>query len=448
MKLLPHQIEDAAFLAARPKAAMFSEMGTGKTRAALEAIQLIGCPRVLIIAPPIALTMWSAEAEDHLVRGTYVARTGTDLQKLTAADNLVITTYALATKFADRLRHLGWGVMICDESHALKSIGTAAKPVKRTKAILGDQGIHRNCEHVWLLTGTPVTRWADDLYPAMRSLWPEKLDEIGNPKSLSRFRMRYCITQLKRFHPRQPLTQVVVGSRNLDELNELLFGEDPVAVRRRMKDVVADMPALTYSTYTVAREHVEGLTNAWSKYSGMSDNELVQSLSKSDEGLATVRRLLGMSKVKAAAAEIIDQVEAGHRPLLVFAWHRDVIDGLQTALQNAGLNARTLTGATRPHDRDRAIASFNDKNVDVLVAQLAAAGVSINLQKGGSRCIFVERDWSPANMSQAIARLWRMGQLDHVQVDYFDSDHKLDQIVATMLARKAGAHARIVGDAA
>jgi SWI/SNF-related matrix-associated actin-dependent regulator 1 of chromatin subfamily A len=240
----------------------------------------------------------------------------------------------------------------------------------------------------------------------------------------------------------------VVGSRNLDELNTLLFEDEPVAVRRRMKDVVADMPALTYSTYTVAQSQVEGLSDAWKAYSGMSDQQLAYKLSKGEEGLATVRRLLGESKVKAAAAEIIDQVEAGHKPLLVFAWHRNVIQGLADLFIDADLNARELTGSTPQVVRDRAIEMFNDKSIDVLVAQIAAAGVSINLQKGGSRCIFVERDWSPANMSQAIARLWRMGQLDHVQVDYFDAAHKLDKIVATMLARKASAHARIVGDAA
>ena len=443
MKLLPHQIEDAAFLAARPKAAMFSEMGTGKTRAALEAVKLTGTARVLIIAPPIALTMWAAEAEDHLGRTTYIARTGTDLKALTAASCLVITTYALATKYADRLRDLGWGILICDESHALKSVSA-----KRTKAILGDKGIHRGCDRTWLLTGTPVTRWADDLYPAMRSLWPEKLDGIGNPKSLSRFRLRYCITQLKQFHPRQKPVQVVVGSRNLEELNTLLFQDEPVAVRRRMKDVVADMPALTYATYTVAQERTEGLTDAWKAYAKMSDQQLAHKLSQGEEGLATARRLLGVSKVKAAAAEIIDQVEAGHKPLLVFAWHREVIENLMTTLTLADLEVWDITGQTSQKSRDVAIELFNAREIDVLVAQIAAAGVSINLQQGGSRCIFVERDWSPANMSQAIARLWRMGQQDHVQVDYFDSGHKLDDIVRVMLARKAGAHAKITEDAA
>ena len=66
MKLLPHQIEDAKFLASRQIAGCFNGMGTGKTRTALEALIEADMLRAVIIGPPISLRMWAAEAADHM----------------------------------------------------------------------------------------------------------------------------------------------------------------------------------------------------------------------------------------------------------------------------------------------------------------------------------------------------------------------------------------------
>ena len=68
MKLLPHQIEDAQFLASKSFAGCFSGMGSGKTLTALEAcrhVMVLG-DTVLIVGPPISLFMWAAEFTRHL----------------------------------------------------------------------------------------------------------------------------------------------------------------------------------------------------------------------------------------------------------------------------------------------------------------------------------------------------------------------------------------------
>jgi hypothetical protein len=60
-QLLPHQIEDAQFLASKAFAGCFSGMGSGKTLAALEALRLAlksptsGTKTAIIVGPPIAL---------------------------------------------------------------------------------------------------------------------------------------------------------------------------------------------------------------------------------------------------------------------------------------------------------------------------------------------------------------------------------------------------------
>ena len=130
MILLPHQIEDAAFLASRAFAGCFSGMGSGKTRTALEAARLVGANPLIVIAPPIALRMWSREAGDHLGLSVQIIKTGA--AKIDRAVPVVVMSYEIATKRAAELKAIAAtspkAVLICDESHALKS--TTAKRTK------------------------------------------------------------------------------------------------------------------------------------------------------------------------------------------------------------------------------------------------------------------------------------------------------------------------------
>jgi superfamily II DNA or RNA helicase len=137
MKLLPHQIEDAKFLASRKIAGCFNGMGTGKTRTALEALIEADVLKALIIGPPISLRMWANEAADHMnCTPQILAKGSTEIDP--NADTL-ICSYEIATKRQHEL--MMWSrdtlmarrsALICDESHALKST-----KAKRTKAILG-----------------------------------------------------------------------------------------------------------------------------------------------------------------------------------------------------------------------------------------------------------------------------------------------------------------------
>jgi SNF2 family DNA or RNA helicase len=99
----------------------------------------------------------------------------------------------------------------------------------------------------------------------------------------------------------------------------------------------------------------------------------------------------------------------------------------------------------RPHQqqrkKDALQRDFNEGRLDVLVGQIAAMGVSLNLQHGGNRIVVVEEDWSPAIMDQFYARLHRIGQTEHVHVDILQSDDKLSQAVARIASAKRRSHA-------
>jgi SNF2 family DNA or RNA helicase len=463
--LLPHQIEDAAFLASRKFAGNFSGMGSGKTLSALQAIRLLireTAPhraknpsealakvvrehlagvdhrlRVIIVGPPISLRMWQQEFEDFFPAGvTQLIKTGK--AALNPEANAYIMSYDIATKRAKELSALRARVLICDESHALKSV-----KAKRTKAILGHGGLATSVEYAWMLTGTPSTRWNDDLYPFFcRADLPGVKRRCGGA-DMDRFRLRFCITQRRTFPGARYPTVMTVGNRNTDELNEWLF-EGGLAVRRELADVWAAMPPLTINRLQIDPKFSPEVRALLKMLDTKTQREIEHDLAAREPGLSTLRRQLGESKVSDAVKVILERVESGAGALLVGAWHTDVIDALAQTLHDKDLRVGVLDGRTSAADKGRLQDQFNAGQLDVLVGQIAAMGVSLNLQHGGNRILVVEEDWSPDIMDQFFARLHRIGQTEHVHVEVLVTDTKLDSAIARIAGTKRKEHVRLL----
>ena len=434
-QLLPHQIEDAAFLSSRPFAGNFSGMGSGKTLTALEALKQVddGDGYVLIVGPPISLSMWKEEAEEHLGMPAQIVRTGT--AKLNFPNTpIFIMSYQIATKRRDELKKFNILALICDESHALKS-----PKAKRTKAIIGRGGICESAKYTWCLSGTPSTRYHDDMFTFLARADNRGLKALTGKVSLDRFRLRYCITQKKKFSAAQRFpTEITVGNRNTEELNEFIFGGG-LAVRRSLDSVWAEMPPLTINRLQVQLDRDAELTAMLKELNAKTIDQVVMDMASPSEHLSTLRRKLGMAKVKHSVSEIVDRIQAGISPILVGAWHTSVIDELTEVLQEKGIDARKLDGRTTHIARLTLTKAFNAQDLQVLVGQISAMGTSLNLQ-GGSHIICVEEDWSPALMDQFFARCHRIGQANHVHVDIFESDTPLDRAVRKINAAKTRGH--------
>jgi len=440
--LLSHQLEDAAYLARYTVAGNFSGMGSGKTLTALNAVAMVRASCALIVAPPIALYMWAAEAEAALSCDVQIVLTGTEEMRPEAS--VLIMSYAIAAKRAEELKGMGIDVLICDESHALKTWDA-----KRTQALFGPKGLAKYVTYVWPLTGTPVVRWNDDLYPFLLLADPEGMRDRCGGTTPERFQLRYCITQLKKFHSRQRYPKrVVVGNRNTDELRQWIFDpRRPLAVRRELSEVWAAMPPLTQTRLTVPLAKSEEVRAALAGLKKMSQWQIDQALSTNEESMAKMRRVLGTAKVPAAVSEIGERLEAADSAgILVGAWHRDVIDATLQQLKDAhpGRIFAKIDGTVSKEKRKAIQDGFNDGSIDCIVGQIAAMGVAIDLQHGGHNVLIIEEDWSPAIMDQFYARMLRMGQANHVHVDILSGDNGLDKAISRIAAQKAAEHTKIM----
>jgi SWI/SNF-related matrix-associated actin-dependent regulator 1 of chromatin subfamily A len=220
------------------------------------------------------------------------------------------------------------------------------------------------------------------------------------------------------------------GGKNLTELRDAL--QRTCMVRRTKQAVLLELPPKIYSTIPI-------------KISGSENFQLnLRDIERIDDGqaavmsseIATARRGLGLLKVDAAVEHILNIMESKNR-CVVFAYHRDVINALYEKLVSENFFVSVIHGDTPMDKRDRMIQLFqNNKEVaSVLIGQITAAGVGITLT-AADICVFVELDWTPANMAQAIDRLHRIGQKEAVEVHYLVAADTMDDQIITSLRTK------------
>jgi SNF2 family DNA or RNA helicase len=434
--LFPHQDRGATFLASGPGTkGLFFGMGTGKTITSIEAFKRSIANRVLVIAPPIALPMWQREIEAHAETKAAILKTGRT--KIPTCRALVVS-YAIAASRKDELRD--WlaadiSALICDESHALKS-----HIAQRTKAVLGAMGIVSGAYYAWMLTGTPITRWNDDMYPFLcRADTQGMKQRLGGTEKL-KFDLRYTVKQKRQFARLRWPVEMVVGNQNTAELADWVYkGEQPLALRVDLAEVFASMPPLTTNRYDIKLDADAELKAQLEDLEKATLADLQQKLQSKEPALATIRRRIGMAKVKAAVEEIKDRIESGQN-VLVGAWHTEVIDALASALRGKGCIADVIDGRCSSMRKETSQLHWNKGETQVLICQIAAAGVSLNLQHGGTQIVVVEEDWSPSIMDQFYARLWRYGQQQHVHVDILTSANKLDKALGRISRTKEREH--------
>jgi len=266
------------------------EMGTGKTKVALEilrqkCLRLGRVPKTLIIGPSAVQQNWAREVELHtyidpalvqVIDGCTkpngkVLKNPTKKLKLEQVQNpdkeIFITTIAtpkntVKMKKSDRLTEV-WGLieqlgiefLIIDESHNFKSpTGTRTKALHR----LSDQP---QLKYKFILTGSPVLQDALDLWSQMYILNPEILG-----RNFYDFRSQYFYDEnagmpshvhFPSWVPKDEdyfnkLREIGVDEKEIDKmklsnLNDTIYRH----ACRVMKNDVLDLPPRTYQTLKV-----------------------------------------------------------------------------------------------------------------------------------------------------------------------------------------------------
>lgn len=421
------------------------EPGVGKTAALIVAGDIVG-GRQLWLAPAVIIPQTIAEIR-RWRPGATVQHIRTGRATLSPTADVVILSYDLMRRVEiwRQLVSVTWASAVADEGHALGHPSAV-----RTRAFYGARhdspgALYRHCERVWISTGTPVLNHPDELHGHLSRLAPRLIPGLLRRQD---FTDHYCVTINKSFGP------VVVGARNLPELRRVL---GVCASRLTLADVT-DLPALLVDQIPVeisARDRA-AIEASMTEEQRRELHIIVTQIEGGDESkwqrlqamllpLASTRRVTVMAKAQACVDLVRSELDGGADRIVVFGVHVDALRFVAEAC--ARHDARLLNGATTPADRERHLRAFTAGACRVLVASTRVAGFGLNLQ-AGRRAIFLETDWTPAAVDQAIARLYRAGQQRPVHVSMLAVANSIDARVAEVIRRKRTTIDQLLGVAA
>lgn len=441
-KLFPYQLKGASFLAANRHALLAHEMGLGKSVMAIRGLESIRAKKALIICPSVARINWLREFEKWS-ETKWKMRVLTTLKCAPLEHESAICSFDYAVSNYEKLKAHLWDCVVVDECHFLKS-----HEAKRSKAILGSQGIIRSSQRVWLMSGTPAPNHPGELWTMLYTFGVTHL-------KYDDFVDRYCKVRETSYG----LKISGANRQNIPELKQLL---SKIMLRETKDSVGLELPKLTI-THTVVEPGLVDfeILPSFTHYFLPADRraELASELKRQEDTLKTVfnnvegdkdkfpvlaglassvstlRRYVGLQKVEPSIEIVKSAMKyGGIKKLVIFAIHADVIEGLRAGLRE--FKPVVLYGRTDPETRQKNIDRFQkNPKCQIFIANILAAGTAITLT-AAHHVFFVEQDWVPGNNAQAIMRCHRIGQEKPVFVKFLLLDNSLDSHIGFILKNK------------
>ena len=440
LDIFPYQEVGAAYIAQRARAGLFDEMGIGKTAQAIRALDLRRLKRGIIICPAVLRENWRGEFAKFAHMDRRICK-GVTIHDFVAWSkgryDVLITSYEMATKWADKIAKLGEVLefMIIDEAHYLKNPETS-----RTKALLGPMadgtGLVMWCEQAWWLTGTAIPNDPIDIYPFLRFAGVM-------PLSLEQFRKRYFSSRPKAFGSVQtPIKDMVT------ELQTLIRNH---SIRRIKSEIGVELPPIFLTSALVDGDSIE-LRELLAMHPGL-EKAVVRAVEAGGlsfldaQHVATLRRLVGEAKAVPYAHMLLEELDAGLDKRVVMGLHRKALMDVRDILTRRGYHAVLVNGDTPEAERIAAVKAFQeDPRCKVFIGNIRAAGVGLTLT-AACTLDMMESDWTPAGNAQAIMRVHRLGQVRNVTGRFITLARSIDETVNRVVAEKTAVIANIEGSA-
>lgn len=410
MKYRPHeyQVHAAEFIMSHPVAAVFLDMGMGKSSITLTAVAALmyerfEVSRVLVVAPlRVARHTWSGEIEkwDHLACLRYSVAVGTASERMAAlnrdADVYIINRENIPWLVEQSGLPFDFDMLVVDELSSFKNHQS-----RRFRALMK---VRPGIKRVVGLTGTPSSNGLMDLFAEF------KLLDMG--ERLGRFIGQYRTAY---FRPDSRNGPVVYSYRPLPGAEEQIYGKiSDITISMKGTDHLK-MPELVSRQYPVRMEGEER-----EKYELLKETYVLQTAGgevTAANAAALSGKLLqlangavytdggGIQKVHDRKLDALeDMIEAANgNPVLTAYWFRHDLERITGRLAERKIPFEKL-------DTPESIRRWNAREIPVALIHPASAGHGLNLQDGGNILIWFGLTWSLELYQQTTARLWRQGQ--------------------------------------
>lgn len=445
-----HQLRAYNFARALEGSVLNMDMGTGKTKVALDLIQdqALTCSSAydhshalisLVLCPKTVIPVWGRQVEAHgpeidvtlLTKGTVANKTDAAQRAVEQGEwkraeghageretALIVINYESAWRepFALWALEQEWDSVTFDEIHKIKSWnGKAsrfcARLAKKARRRLG-------------MSGTIMPHSPADAFGIYRSIDP---GVFGT--SYSKFKSRYC--EMGGFQAKQ-----IVGFTRQDEMAALMG----YVTFSCSADDVLDLP----DKLDVTRE-VDLTIDEWKVYNEM-EKEMIVELEKGTltaaNGLTKLLRLQQITSGVTPAgpvcpdhnskAEALKGVmeEIGREPIVVFCRFRADLEQVEKTCASLDWNYGEVSGSRKDVD-----GVWEGDEFDVMGVQIQAGGLGIDLTKA-RHAIYLSMGFNLGDYEQSRARIHRPGQERKCVYTHIVAKDTIDEAVYHALSNK------------
>jgi SNF2 family DNA or RNA helicase len=430
------------------------EMGTGKTKSAIDTTTGHQAQTSLVLCPKSAIVVWPEQFKIHAgrdyriiapIKGRIVEKAKHIKNELELAEHygqpaVVILNYEAFWRpplghhyKKNRIVKLGllpsrnWDMIIADEIHRIKSPGgraswAATRIAHKAKRRIG-------------LSGTPMPNGPHDIYAQMRFL-----DSSIFGTNFTVFRSRYCI--MGGYENRQ-----IVAYTNMDDLHQRFYSR----AHRVTKEEVLDLPP------TMHQRVVCQLSTKTMKlykqvekdfYAQLTENNMMVGEITINNALVKILRLEQMAggfvQYDAAERNIGQEIDNAKidavqdiaedlgidEPLVVVCRFRNEINRTKAMLASLGRKPGELSGQRNDY------LEFRSGKLDSIVVQIQAGATAIDLTRA-RYCVYMSTGHNLGDYLQSLARTHRPGQTKKVTYYHIVAAGTIDEkIISSRMAKK------------
>jgi SNF2 family DNA or RNA helicase len=437
--LMRHQIEGVEFLLGRGSGLLAFEQGLGKTLVAIAAFQRLfkskDAIRMVVICPNSLKRNWSSELDKFAPGLSWEIAEGPPVHRrkqLAATDAaVVILSYDTArAEVAGILALLGRGptVLVLDESHAVKN--------RKSLASISTKHLAGAAAYRWLLSGTPITNTAGDIY--------SQVGIVCGKNPLGSYEGFMAI-----YGEKEP---------NASDLKEKIAPY----ILRRTKDQCLDLPEKNFCDIVIELPE-------WQRklYNNMRDELICEFESMTGEqfhataatALSKILRLSQLSSnpslllptephTPAKFVELDNLIaeicEGSGEKVILWSHYVGTIRALVDRYSR--LEPLVLYGGVPGEERQEIARIFqSDPRRKLLIANPAAAGTGFTFT-AAKYCIYESLNWRYDFYAQSQDRIHRIGQTLPVTYIRLIADDTIEQAIAEALERKSALARALLGD--
>ena len=403
-RLRDYQNQDVVFLMSLKSKAVFNQQRTGKTPTTLTTMRLMNEHNNLIICPGSIIYRWQDEFKKwHGGPVQVLDSRMTKKKRIKEIKNFkgtLIMSYGIARNDVNDLLKRQPENIVVDEAHRLRNYKGMRSPYspQLAKAIIK---IAQNTEKHYALTGTPVPNKPENIYGILAFLFPKLFNSYWG------FINYYFKVEDRIINAEMDSIKEIVDFKNPQKKRELQEFLETISIQRKRKDVMQWLKEVEPTPIKIppTKKQLNYLKEL-REYFEIAEEELttINILERMlrEQQVATEPKLLDLNAKGVKTEWIKEYINDYPEKSIIFV--SKFTSYLKYLNKEHIKNAILLTGETTNKKRQEIETAFNDKKIQIILANIDVAKEGMTLY-GADTMVFIDTSLTYTDNEQCMDRL-------------------------------------------